>query len=79
MLPRVWRVHCDSGGAVMFIDVTQSSVPLPRMEGTERGTVSVRGMCHLHGSPQQRRLPAKPLFVDRGKCAISWFDCNEFS
>ena len=68
-----------TGGAVMFPDVAQSCVSLLCMERTEWGWVSIRGMCHLYGSPQQHQLPAKPLFADRGKCAISWFDYSKCS
>lgn len=76
----------DAGGAksmvlraVMFTEVTQSSVLLPCTRGLSRAQCPSEGCAFCMADPQQSLLPAKPLFVDRGKCAISWFDYNEFS
>lgn len=72
----LWRcVGCDAPASC-----TTPCVPLPRGQGGQKGV-----RCPSEEIPsllerlRRRQLPAKALFVDRVKFAISWFGYNEFS
>lgn len=83
LLPEASGAGSDAGDAVMLQPLSSTAEP--------RVAAPCQGDRAGHGVPQrdvlgvwqlclwQHRLPAKPLSVDGGKCAISWFGSSEFS
>lgn len=82
----LYRLRCCTGCDAPASFATQSvSLPLGQggLSGALRPSEEVPplpcGQAAQQPCLRQRQLPAKALFVDRVKFAISWFGYNEFS